>query len=156
MLLVLSAAFAVAEEPVRVYTNADLAKFGPPSDPTVEPPRNDGEGWQFVIDFIERQHAQLKQQKDQELDRQLVEARVRELDRRSRRVGIALPYYYGYGYYGYRGYAVGHKSKGGVRAGHGPVARRSALSDLHRPIKPLHARRPLDRPKPLKYHRRRP
>jgi hypothetical protein len=147
---------AIAGEQVRVYTNADLEKYGPPSEPVEKAERDDELGWQFVTDFIEREHARLDQQRRRELDRQLVEAEVDELDRRSRRTGIALPYYYNYHYPGHvgRGRRVGHKSPKSSTHFFAAPTRRSATADLFRPIVPLHARRPLNRPRPVGHGRR--
>jgi hypothetical protein len=154
LLVVVLVAPAAAGEQVRVYTNTDLEKYGPPSEPVEKAEQDDELGWQFVTDFIEREHARLEQQRRRELDRQLVEAEVDELDRRSRRTSIALPYYYNYYYPGRvgRGRRVGTespRSKTHFSMRHAPSIRRSAAADLFRPIVPLHARRPLNRPRPV-------
>jgi len=153
---------AAADEPVRLYTNVDLLEFGPPPDPQDAPDAAawDAElGWEFVTDFIERERSRLDRDRRDDLDRQLVEARVNELDGRAERAGIALPYYYGFGYYGHRsgrhGNGVGHKAKRSFSAGRVSSSGRSGLTGLHRPIVPLHARRPLAHGRSVGHGRRR-
>lgn len=54
---------------VRVYTNADLEKYGPPSP--VEP--REEEDWTFVQEFIERERAEIASRRAYELERLRVE-----------------------------------------------------------------------------------
>ena len=57
-----------AEAPVRVYTNADLEKL-PPLPPSSEPVlRDDDLGWEFVTEFIEREHRRLDADRAYELE----------------------------------------------------------------------------------------
>jgi hypothetical protein len=92
-----SVALAAAEngEPARVYTNADLLPFGPPSTPVPAVVQEDP-GWTFVVDFIERERARIDAERALELERR--HAAVAEAE--AARDGAAV-YGYGYGYYGY-------------------------------------------------------
>ena len=116
---------AAADEPVRVYTNADLENLEP--IPTSAPPVDAGPGWEFVIDFLAEQHARIDADRAYELDGALVDETVRR-SREAARPRYVLPYNYWYGY--------------------GPHHRRPTAAPGPRPgsprdwVVPLHARRP--------------
>jgi hypothetical protein len=141
-------------ETVRVYTNADLLKFGPPPESPSAPSQRhpDEESWKFVTDFIERQRARIESERRGELERRLVDARVDELERRDERLGVALPHYYGFGYaygHGRGGYRGGKFANPGHGvSGHLSFGSRAGAAALFRPIVPLHARRPLPHGRP--------
>ncbi len=61
------------EEPVRVYTNADVERLEP--IPTSDAPvaRQDPERWRYVIEFLAEQHARIDAERAYELDRRLVD-----------------------------------------------------------------------------------
>jgi len=83
-------------EPVRVYTNADLALLGPlPSEPAGPPPvtrSDEEENWEFVTDFIESQRARIDADRSHELERERVASEAEDDG------GHGRPYL---GYYGY-------------------------------------------------------
>jgi hypothetical protein len=91
------------DEPVRVYTNADLERFGPPS-PGPEPATvGDDRGWEFVREFLAREHARLDAERAWDLERRRVEI---EEERVLRERWRTVWYYPGYGYtVGYPGCA---------------------------------------------------
>lgn len=76
--VVLAAGDARAEavEPVRVYTNADIERL--PPLPTQPAPLVDfdRERWEFVIQFLEREHALLNADRNQDLARELLRAEI--------------------------------------------------------------------------------
>jgi hypothetical protein len=58
------------EDRPRLYTNADLERFGPPSSaPPTLPPLDPG-GWPFVQEFLERERAKLQEERAHELTRE--------------------------------------------------------------------------------------
>ena len=67
-------------ESVRVYTNRDLERFGPPDDTTAAPPRDPG--WEFVTDFLEREYRRLDADRAFDLERRRVEAETEAIRRR--------------------------------------------------------------------------
>jgi hypothetical protein len=122
-----------AETPVRVYTNADLVPVDAVSLEVSE--AADESGWEFVAEFIAREHQRLDAERSHELDRRRVDI---EENRRPRRGSDA--------YYGYPvGYA--HPYSHGVRK---PGHRPRATSGAGGRIVPLHAR-----PTPAQVHRTR-
>ncbi len=75
------------ENPVRIYTNADLEPLGSFSVATQPDEQENDSGWDFVADFIAREHARLDAERSYELNLQLVDIEQEEsADRR----------YYGY------------------------------------------------------------
>lgn len=64
-----------APPPARLYTNADLERFGP-SHPRAAPPEafDEAGAWQFVSDFLERQRIALEAEQKLRLERQAIEA----------------------------------------------------------------------------------
>ena len=127
LLLALGPACAAwAQEPVRVYTNADLEPL-----PVTEAlaPIDSGPGWDFVIDFLAEQHARIDADRSYELDR----AALHEASR-PERPHYVLPY--SYGYYGYGPWSYPQRRSCGPRAQPQPAARAPL-------VVPLHARRPI-------------
>ncbi len=123
-----------AEEPVRLYTNADLEKFGPPTGPDAPVRVPDAGEWRIVQEFLDREHARLDAERRYELDRAALEPEVAP-DEGDRLRG----YFPFYGWYGYPGmYPYGpryrdHGVRGADRRRHGersPGAR--ARDDLER------------------------
>ncbi len=111
------------EDPVRLYTNADLEELG--SLPVAAKPgqQADDTGWDFVADFIAREHERLDAERYHELDRRLVDIEQEETaDRRD----------YGYPFF----YA--HPYSHGVRKRQGRT--RATTSGPGGHIVPLHAR----------------
>jgi hypothetical protein len=82
-----------AGEPVPLYTNADLEKFGPPSGPNEPVWVQDKGEWQFVREFLDRAYARLDAERRHDLERAAMD-RVPP----SGRPRYALPYA---GYWGY-------------------------------------------------------
>ena len=93
-------------EPVRVYTNADLERFGPPSGDAEPVAVDDDRGWEFVTEFLAREHARLDAERSHELERRRA-AIEEEVAARPR----ARPTYY-YPYYGYGYVHVGRHHRG--------------------------------------------
>jgi len=90
-----------AGEPVPLYTNADLEKFGPPTAPDGPVRTPDGGEWRFVQEFLDREYARVDADRRHDLDRAVVDEYTAPPEPRYR----LLSPYYGYsGYYGYRGY----------------------------------------------------
>lgn len=114
-------------EPVRVYTNADLERFGPPSV-DAEPAATDVDpGWEFVTEFLAREHERLDAQRAYDLERRRADLAEKATERRR-----ARPVYY----YPYYGHTFTHVSR--YPRGHriGKVAKKTVGG----PIVPLHAR----------------
>jgi len=88
--MLLAASAAVAEEPVRVYTNDDLERmFGPPPPPVSEPVDKSGpQDWGWVEGYLDRQYARIDADRQYELDK-------RVLDIAEERTYTRTPYYYG-------------------------------------------------------------
>ncbi len=140
-------AVAVADE-IPLYTNADLEKYGPPTSESGQRVADSSEiqDWQFVTDFIRRQHEQIAAERAHDMERARVNNEAREIERR-----YAPSYSPWFPYYLYPG--LGHHKHQpwhGDRPGHGvrrpqvqprPVSRAAAFTQsLWRPITPLHAR----------------
>ncbi len=119
-----------ANDPIRVYTNADLALLGPPSSEPADPPlvrrSNEAENWKFVTDFIARQRAEIDADRSHDLERERV---ANEADYKG---GYGVSYL-GLGYYGrYSGrysYGSSHVKRGGRSL------YRSQQLNVHRPHK---------------------
>ena len=102
---------AQVEDGVRTYTNADLKKFGPPSD-TEPVPFDEQASWKFVSEFIEHERARIDADRAYALARRQATLDERMADRRR----YTLPYsYYGYGH----GYGYDHGPTGHPHARHG-------------------------------------
>jgi hypothetical protein len=63
-----------APEPVRLYTNADLEQFGPPTAPDAPVDAGIPGDWAFVQAFIDREYARLDVEFDRALARSAAEA----------------------------------------------------------------------------------
>ena len=75
------------EDPVRLYTNADLEELAPLPVAASPDAQVENTEWDFVEDFISREHERLQSERSHELDRRRVEiAQEPFVDRR----------YYGY------------------------------------------------------------
>jgi hypothetical protein len=82
---------SVDRQPVRVYTNADLERFGPVSDTAAPAP--EGAGWEFVAEFLEREYGRLDAERAYDLERRRVEAEAEALARRHDHVRLPIvPY----------------------------------------------------------------
>jgi hypothetical protein len=112
---------------VRVYTNADLAEL-PPIETGQPVEGGDGElGWEFVHDFIDREHRRLDAEREWELERRAADT---ERDREARyRAGSS------WGYYGVYPY---HPTYGRPDHGKRPGNRGPGIG-VDAPIRPLHA-----------------
>jgi hypothetical protein len=120
------------QEPVRVYTNADLEPL-PPTERASPAVAETGPGWEFVIDFLAEQHARIDADRAYELDGAALDEAARRTDATSR-PRYVLPLSYGYGPWGRDpGTCSRPKNATTARALPGP-------RDL---VVPLHARRPL-------------
>ena len=129
---------ALGDGPDRVYTNADLERLEPLPSQSAPIVSSEELGWEFVTDFIEREHKRLESERAHDLERTLVDAEARALERRRPGYGLALAPYTGF---------FGHQGRNRVR----PPGKRRGLPDhhetsfrLHFPtggrITPLHAR----------------
>lgn len=114
-------------EPARVYTNADLERFGPPSVDAEPAAAKDDPGWEFVTEFLAREHERLDAQRAYDLERRRADLAEETAERRR-----ALPVYY-YPCYGHRFMRVSRYPRGHR---FGNVAKRTVGG----PIVPLHAR----------------
>ena len=115
-----SAEAASNEDPVPLYTNADLVKLDPIPVGAKPDAQNDDSGWEFVADFIAREHARLDAERSHELSRRWVDIEEQENERR----GIGFASYFGYPF------VYAHPHSVGVRKRSGPGGH----------IVPLHAR----------------
>jgi hypothetical protein len=114
-------------DPVRVYTNADLERFGPPSVDAEPAAADDDPGWEFVTEFLAREHERLDAQRSYDLERRRTDLAEEAAERRR-----ARPVYF-YPYYGHRFVHVGRHPRG-RRVGH------YGTTTVGGPIVPLHAR----------------
>ncbi len=108
------------EDPVRLYTNADLEQLDALPGAAKPDAQADDSGWEFVADFIAREHERLDAERSHELNLRLVDIEEEESDDRRQRLGI------GYGY----PFVYAHPHSAGVRKRSGPGGH----------IVPLHAR----------------
>ena len=131
---------AGADEPVRVYTNADLERLAPIPTQPAEPPSAEevARRWEFVQSVLDQAYARIDAERRHDLERRMTEARADALDRVDARPRYALPYSYSY----VAPYGVPYRGRDGRPATH-PAA--SLLwerpnAKLFRPIPPIHAR----------------
>jgi len=121
------------QEPEKVYTNADLERYGPVADtPT---PATDGPEWKFVTEFLDREYERLDADRAYDLERLRVEAESEALTSRHDRWSVPFAPY------------LGRPLK---RYGHSPVAGRDSRgrhggrgfsrSSVNYGIVPMHAR----------------
>jgi hypothetical protein len=138
-LLAAFAATAVAaepanrEDPVRIYTNADLEELDPLPVAAQADGQTDESGWESVAEFIAREHRRLDAERSYELNRRLVEIEEEQAADRRDRPGIGFASYRGYPVV----YAYPYAPGVGKRAGR---ASWTATSGLGGRIVPLHAR----------------
>lgn len=134
-LLFVSTAFA--DEPIHVYTNADIDALEPvPETRTIRDADFRNDDWGPVLQFIEREHARLDAERRYRLERQVTDVQLDTLRNPAPSYGLAYaPYsFFGHGYY-----------RNDRRSGRVPRATLYGFSGL-RPrqpgglIKPLHAR----------------
>ena len=118
---------ASRQDPVRVYTNADLEKYPLPVAAKADR-QSDESGWEFVADFIAREHERLDAERSHELNLRLVDIEEEESDDRRQRLGI------GYGY----PFVYAHPFSPGVRKRAGRTPATTSGPGGH--IVPLHAR----------------
>ena len=120
---------AVGQEPVRVYTNADLKPL-PSVERSSQEVADTGPGWELVIDFLAEQHARIDADRSYELDGAALDeaARRSSLDARPR---YALPLAYGY-------YPWAHPQRRACASLPAPT-----LGSRPPLVVPLHARRPI-------------
>jgi len=117
---VVTAEPANREDPVRVYTNADLEELEPLPVGAPAEGQSDESGWKFVAEFIDREHRRLDAERAHALNRRLVEIEEEETSYRS------------HGFYTYP-YVPGVRKRTGRRA-------RATTSGPGGHIVPLHAR----------------
>lgn len=73
---------AAAESKARVYTNADLEKFGSPASAAAPAAAFDEtQAWRFVSEFLERQTLALEAERRLEIERRAIEASRSESER---------------------------------------------------------------------------
>ncbi len=134
-----SAGAATADEPVRVYTNADLEPL-PAVESSDPPPSDTGPGWQFVIDFLAEQHARIDADRAYELDSAVLDEAARGSTENPRYV---LPWGYGYPYgYAPHGYVSGRACPK-QRPANAAARDARPLPGPRDLVVPLHARRPI-------------
>jgi len=130
------------QEPVRVYTNADLEPL-PPTQQSSPEVAETGPGWEFVIDFLAEQHARIDADRSYELDGAVLD----EAARRSTGNGPRYVLPWGYGSpYGYRPHGNGSgRACPKPRPANAAARDARALPGPRDLVVPLHARRPLGR-----------
>ncbi len=121
------------EDPVRLYTNADLEQLDALPGAAKPDAQADDSGWEFVADFIAREHRRLDAERPYELNRRLVEIEEEQAADRRDRLGIGFASYRGYPVV----YAYPYAPGVGKRAGR---ASWTATSGPGGRIVPLHAR----------------
>ncbi len=109
-------------ETVRLYTNADLVPLEAPSAPPAAEPVNET-GWQFVVEFISREHERLEAERTHALEQRVIALEEDRLTHAPRFRG-----YYGFPYYDSRHQDRGQKLRRDRRA---PAARRQGIVPLH-------------------------
>ncbi len=120
---------AETQEPVPLYTNADLLRFGPPStDPRPVTTMSDAD-WDSIAAFLARADARLDAERSYELERRRVSYEERAADRQGRPR-------FAYPFYGFDARSSGHRYRPGSHGKPHP----SQEAGLGRPIVPLHAR----------------
>ena len=129
------------DEPVRVYTNADLERLEPiPTQPAEPPsPEEVARRWEFVQSVIDQAYARIDAERRHDLDRRLTEARADALDRVDSRPRYVLPFAYRYPPIHAPGRRGGYVDPDPAH----PGARRlweRPNAELFRPITPIHAR----------------
>lgn len=88
---------AERDEPVPLYTNADLERFAPAPAPSVPVAATDREGdWRFVVEFLEREQARLDAERARELELKRLEAEAAARRVESQRPRYVLPAFYPY------------------------------------------------------------
>jgi hypothetical protein len=136
------------DEPVPIYTNADLEKYAGEELPTSEVEGGmEDLGWDFVQNFIERQYRIINADRSYDLDRRMTDAEIEEIESLSRRqrYGLALPIYNSFWGHGnrvatpYRGGGSGRKQRL-TRAVLTASPAELQRATLHRRITPIHAR----------------
>ena len=132
-----------AEEPVRVYTNADLEDLEPLPTQPAEPLSEEeiARRREFVQSVIDQSYARIDAKRRHDLERRMVEAEAQALERANTESRTTLPFsYYGYPY----GYSGGGGYPGVPRYDRGhPAASRlweRPNAEQFRPITPIHAR----------------
>ena len=118
------------DDPVRLYTNADLERFGEASPADTHPVDYDDEAaWRFVTEFLDREHRRLDADRAHDLAQRRAQTEENLADRATRRRSYGVPL--GVLGYGLRG---GHRPKHFRRNVHG------GLPSAGGRIVPLHAR----------------
>ncbi len=118
---------AVADDEVRLYTNADLEKFGPPPDAMTRVVQDDDRGWEFVTAFLERERARLDADRAYELNWRRLDLEEQVLDRRDR--SLYLSPYVSYPYFPHSTRHAGRRHGSGVS--HMGSARPDGIRPLH-------------------------
>jgi hypothetical protein len=119
-------------ELVHVYTNADLERLGPlpvASEPVAA--NDDDAAWEFVAEFLAREHARLDAARAHDLDRRQVDLEEESVTRRRSYGTYVYPHHYPY-----RGHRYGDRRH---RPGNG-LPHVGTPSSLGGRIVPLHAR----------------
>ena len=90
----LLAGVASAQEPVRVYTNADLKPLPESSSPAPAAESRDDAGWEFVQAHLQREYDKIAADRNYDLDRAAVDASRRDRERSVYAVPYA-PFFWG-------------------------------------------------------------
>jgi len=116
-----------AEDAVRVYTNADIERLAPLPVQQAPLVPFDRERWEFVVQFLEREHERLKADRDHELSRAILDAEIEQAEARRESYWLPAAPYAGF-----------------YRRPHRDRPRQQELEGFATPpgqfIKPLHAR----------------
>lgn len=127
LLLVALAPAALADDEDQVYTNLDLERmFGPPSADTGPVVTDDDTDWEFVTDFLEREHARIDADRSYDIERRRQRLDVDRTTRRSSHITHGYPYH-GYAHGNVR---LGHPSRQGGRIV--PLHARPSLALINR------------------------
>jgi hypothetical protein len=118
---------AEAIEPVRVYTNADLERFGPPEAAADPAAADEDPGWEFVTEFLAREYERLDAERSFDLERRRAALEEETASRRRSRPGYYRPY-------------LGHPFAHGKRHARKHRAPRATATSPGGRIVPLHAR----------------
>jgi hypothetical protein len=127
LLLVALSPAARADDADRVYTNLDLERlFGPPSVNTGPVVTNDDADWEFVKEFLEREHARIDADRSYELERRRQRLETDRTTRRDAHISYGYPYYP----YAHGNVRLSHPSRQGGRIV--PLHARPSLAQINR------------------------
>jgi hypothetical protein len=130
------------DEAPRLYTNADLDRLGPgPAEPSRPISGADDPGWDYVQQFLDREHARLEADRLMDLEESRRAAENDALYELARERDYSVPYYGGYWYNPWVGVPGHHVGRGTGRNATNPGARPGVRPGDGRPAaRPVGAR----------------